>query len=580
MKDMLAVFRNPRIAAQISIGFSSGLPILLVFKTLQSWLSDADTSLEKISWYGSFMAFPYACKFLWSPFFDLYSPPFLGKRRGWLFIIQILLVLAIGSMAFQSPEHLELMAINAVVVAFLGASQDIVADAYRVDILTKAELPLGTAVFTTGYRLALILAFAGASKLQGIFQSWPTVYLIMAGFMAIGSIFTLFIPETDSTTSAPKKLTEAATAPFGDFITRQGRFYGSLILVFIIIYKISDAVMNLLSIPFLKAACFEQPRIGDINGFVGLIATIIGALLGGVLLERMKISRGLLVFGGLQAAGIIFYVLLAQLVNIDPNIVDRVEFCKTFKLPSGADELFVTAIVVENFFGGMEASAFGVFLAVLCNKKFSATQLALLSSLMAVSRLLVAPSGEIVKSIGWANLFLSNIFVVIPSLILLVFISRSSKGKEIDELHLQAIKNESIEKDIRTQLSTHFDSHSSEKIVESDFTMPKNPTVPGDIWLAYNRSNLPITSKEKSDLPIYPDFLFAVCFSNEDLRGWQEKMQEYVRCGVSLSLLIDRQNQTVYCYRADGTISKLKDPVTVNCAPELADFSLQMAKIW
>ncbi len=431
MKSLLQVFQNRKMAALLFVGFSSGLPILLIFKTVQSWMSDAGTDLSKIGWYGSLIGFPYAFKFLWSPLLDRYVPPFMGRRKGWLLIIQSLLVLSIGAMALQDPaKNLDLLAINSIVIAFLGASQDIVADAYRTDILSEAEAPVGMGIFTAGYRVALIVAFAGASKLfENVFGAWQPVYLAMAGFMLVGLIFTLFAPETESTDfPPPATLTDAVVLPFADFFQRKGFIYGSSILLFIVTYKVSDAMMGAMSIPFLKAACFTQGQIGDINGFMGIVAAIVGALLGGVLLTRISVFRGLWLFGSLQAIGIVFYLLLAQSINPDPAVTDLAKVCQNFTLPPFAYQLFIFAINVENFLGGMESTAFGLFLMSMCNKQFTATQIALLSSLMALSKLIVAPIGDVVKSIGWSNFFWLSMVTIIPSLILLVLLARSDKN--------------------------------------------------------------------------------------------------------------------------------------------------------
>ncbi len=422
------------MAALLFVGFSSGLPILLVYKTLQSWMSDAGTDLTKIGWYGSLIGFPYAFKFLWSPLLDRFVPPFLGRRKGWLLIIQGLLVLSIGTMSLQDPKQsLDLLAINAVIIAFLGASQDIVADAYRTDVLSgEEERGVGTGIFTAGYRIALIVAFAGASKLFGnVFQAWQPVYLAMAGLMLIGLLFTLFAPGTEATDRPPATFADAVILPFMDFFQRRGVIYGILVLLFIVLYKVSDAMMNAMSIPFLKAACFTQQSIGDINGFMGMIAAIVGALLGGVCLTRISVFQGLWIFGGLQALGIIFYYALAQSIHPDPTVTDLAKVCQNFVLPPFANQLFILAINFENFFGGMESSAFGVFLMNMCNQQFSATQFALLSSLMALSKLLVGASGDIVKAMGWSNFFLLTMVVIIPSLILLIFIARSTPNQQL-----------------------------------------------------------------------------------------------------------------------------------------------------
>ncbi len=441
VKSLLQVFQSRKMAALLFIGFSSGLPILLILKTLQSWMVDAGANLSEIGWYGSLVGFPYAFKYLWSPLLDRYAPPFLGRRKGWLLIIQSLLVLSIGSMALQDPaQNLSLLAINSVIIAFLGASLDIVADAYRTEVLTEAELPVGASIFTTGYRVALIVSFAGASKLfANVFQSWQPVYLVMAGFMLVSLLLTLIAPSTKA--KAPETLADAVVLPFADFFQRRGLVYGLSVLLFIVSYKLSDAMMNAMSIPFLKASCFTQVEIGDINGFMGMIAAIVGALLGGVILTRMSIFKGLWIFGSLQALGIIFYFALAQITQPDPSIVDLAKACQGAVRQPGADQLFLLSINAENFFGGMESSAFVSFLMSMCRKSFTATQIALLSSLMALSKLIVAPVGDWVKALGWSNFFLVTMVVIIPSLILLIYvaqltiaITRETKAVVFDDL--------------------------------------------------------------------------------------------------------------------------------------------------
>jgi MFS transporter, PAT family, beta-lactamase induction signal transducer AmpG len=437
VKSLLQVFQSRKMAALLFIGFSSGLPILLVLKTLQSWMSDAGTDLSKIGWYGSLIGFPYAFKYLWSPLLDRYAPPFLGRRKGWLLIIQSLLVLSIGAMALQDPsKNLDLLAINSVLIAFLGASQDIVADAYRTDVLSEEERPVGMGIFTAGYRVALIVSFAGASKLFGdVFHAWQPVYLVMAGFMFVSLLLTLIAPNTEATDKPPATLTDAILLPFAEFFQRRGTTYGGLVLLFIVLYKLSDAMASTMSVPFLKAACFTQGQIGEINGFMGIVAAIFGALLGGVLLTRINVFQGLWIFGALQAMGIIFYVVLAQLIHPDPTIKDITTVCKDFVLPASSMQLFVLAINVENFCAGMESSAFGLFLMNMCNQKFTATQIALLSGLMGLSKLIIAPAGDVIKTVGWSNFFILSIIIIIPSLVLLVFIAKLTK-----ELLLKAKK--------------------------------------------------------------------------------------------------------------------------------------------
>jgi MFS transporter, PAT family, beta-lactamase induction signal transducer AmpG len=396
------------MAALLLLGFSSGLPLFLTSKTLQAWMTTEGVSLGSIGWFGSLVGFPYAFKYLWSPLLDRYVPPFLGRRRGWLLVTQILLIMAIGLMAFQRPaQAIQLLAINAIAIAFLSASQDIAYNAYQIDILSPTERGIGASIGVFGYRIGMILASGWAFKLADQFKSWQTVYLVMAGLMSLGLIATLWSPESENQVQAPDSLADAVILPFKEFFSRRGFLYGVAILLFVVSYKLSDAMMQNMGIPFLLAKGFTQNQIGDINGFMGIVATIVGALVGGVLLSKMNVFQGLWIFGGLQAAGILLYYLLA--------------------IGSKSEQLFILAINIENFCAGLEKAAFLAFLMSMCNAKFSATQFALLSSLMALSNLLVGPSGIIAQNIGWPNFFLLSTIAIIPSLILLIWIERQQR---------------------------------------------------------------------------------------------------------------------------------------------------------
>jgi MFS transporter, PAT family, beta-lactamase induction signal transducer AmpG len=589
MSELLLALRNRKMVSLLFVGFASGLPILLVFKTLQSWMSDAQVDLTKIGWYVSLISFPYTFKFLWSPLLDRFVPPFLGRRQGWLLIIQGLLVLSIGAMALQDPQqNLELLAVNALVIAFLGASQDIVADAYRTDLLTPAERPIGQSLFTTGYRIALIVSFAGASKLfESVFRAWQPVYLVMAGFMLVSLVLTLGGPAVaEPSLEQQEPFIKSFTAPFANFFQRQTPLYGFLVLLFIVLYKLSDSMMNAMSIPFLKAACFTQGQIGDISGVVGVVALIIGALLGAVLLKRMSVLKGLLIFGSLQALGIIFYFWLAQTIQPNPNVTDLVAACQNFTLPPNGQWLFFLAITMEQFFGGMESSAFGVLLMYMCNRKYSATQLALLTSLMAFSKTLAAPAGDLVKLMGWSNFFLLTMIVILPSFVLLIFIIRSNMGKRIDRLHLNGMKEELL----NDQLANWTKKQGGGKLFTDRFKLaPEQPQLVSSFWISDGQwANL--TDKQQSFKdPLIPDVAIKLqsthdpkLLDEEEIGiDWSAKMQEYSQKGMKLGLLIDRQNGQVHFYRPNLTTQIVGErPQQISCDPELSGLNLNMNRIW
>jgi PAT family beta-lactamase induction signal transducer AmpG len=395
--SLLQVFKSRKMVALSLLGFSSGLPLYLTTQTLQAWMTVEKVDLAAIGLF-SLVGLPYSLKFIWSPLLDRFSLPFLGRRQGWLIAVQIGLLVAIAFMALQQPKQaLQLLAINAFVIAIFSATQDIVADAYRTDVLQKLEMGAGAAVFVLGYRVALLttgwLAFRLADQIR-----WSSVYLIMAGFMVIGILGTLLAPQPKEI-SPPESLADAVILPFGEFFQRLGLLQGFSILIFIVLYRLGDALVNNMSIPFLQTE-FTLTEIGDIRNGMGLLATIVGTLAGGSILSKIGINRSLWVFGALQALSNIFYFLLSQ---VGKNY-----------------QFLIITINVENFCAGLATAGFVAFMMSLCNQRFSASQYALLSSFMAVSNnILVAPAGGLAKSIGWSMFFLISIVAALPGLFLL-----------------------------------------------------------------------------------------------------------------------------------------------------------------
>ncbi|MGJ5673498.1 MAG: AmpG family muropeptide MFS transporter [Nostochopsis sp.] len=400
IQSLLKVFESRKMAALLLLGFASGLPLLLIGNNLKAWMTQEQVDLAAIGWL-SLAALPYSLKFLWSPFLDRFTPPFLGRRRGWLIVMQIALIVAIAFMAFQQPKQaLQLLGINAIIIAFLSATQDIAADAYRTDVLTELEMGAGAAIFILGYRIALLVA-GSLGLILADRMPWSSVYLFMAGMMMIGIFGVLIAPEPQQI-SPPASLAEAVILPFGEFFQRQGVIKALLILVFITLYKLGDALLSNMATPFLLTIGFTKTDIGAIQVGMGLIATIVGALVGGLVLSRIGINRSLWVFGALQALSNLAYFILAQ-----------PQFTQNY-------QLLVVTINIENFCGGLGTAAFVAFLMSLCDQRFSATQYALLSSLMAVSRdILAAPAGAIAKSTGWSTFFLLSIIAAVPGLLLL-----------------------------------------------------------------------------------------------------------------------------------------------------------------
>ena len=390
------------MVALLFLGFASGLPLFLTSQTLQAWMSIEEIDLGAIGLF-SLVGLPYSLKFIWSPLLDRFVPPFLGRRRGWLVLTQAALIVAIAAMALQRPSQaLQFLAINALVIAFFSASQDIAFDAYRTDVLEPLEMGAGAAVAVLGYRIALLVTGSLALILADQIP-WSTVYLLMSALMAIGLLTSFWAPEPRNPRTPPASLADAVSLPFIEFFQRSGLVRGILILLFIVLYKLGDALVNNMSKPFLlpnTGLGFSQTEMGVIQGGMGLLATIVGTLAGGVILSKIGINRSLWVFGILQAVSNFTYFLLAK---VGKNY-----------------SFLVLTINIENFCAGLGTAAFVAFLMSLCNQRFSATQYALLSSLMAVSRdILVAPAGGLAEATGWSLFFLLSIVAAIPGLLLL-----------------------------------------------------------------------------------------------------------------------------------------------------------------
>ena len=398
------VYLSGKMPLMLVLGFASGMPLALTGGTLSAWLVTEGVDIKTIGLY-SLVGLPYAFKFLWSPLMDRFVPPFLGRRRGWMIITQLALILTISIMGFFNPVSTPLLiAAMALSLAFFSASQDIVLDAYRTEYLKPEERGAGVGVWIMGYRIAFLVSGAVALILSD-HLSWKMVYFIMGLFMVIGCIATLVAPEPLKTNPAaeriepPKSLYEAAVAPFVEFFKRPGSLE---IILFIILYKIGDIAAAQMTTPYILGYVgFSRTELGYIYKVFGLAATISGALMGGAIMSEWPLKRSLFVFGVLQGISILAFILL--------------EFT--------GREIRALAVVIgiENFCGGMGTSAYTAFLMGLCNRKFTATQYALLSSLMAVGRNVTgAPTGYLADAVGWVMFFVICTALAVPGLLLLM----------------------------------------------------------------------------------------------------------------------------------------------------------------
>jgi len=388
------VFRSPRVAAVLVLGFSSGLPLALTGSTLQAWLTVSDIDIRTIAWF-SWIGVPYLLKFLWSPLMDRFVPPFLGRRRGWMALTQLALIAGIAAMTLSPPaESILLLGIVALWVAFASASQDIVIDAYRTDVLRTRERGMGAAVSVFGYRIAM-LASGGLALILADQIGWRTAYLFMAALMAMGLAASFFSPEPEVTVVPPRSLADAVLQPLKDMFSRPGAL---ALLSLIMLYKFGDALAGTLTTAFLiRGVGFSPTDVGVVNKFLGLAALLAGALAGGVALARMSLYRALFLFGVLQAVSNLSFAWLAWAGKSYP--------------------LLVFAVGFENLASGMGTAAFVALAMAMCNARFSATQYALLSALASLGRVLFGPvTGELVVWLDWAGFFVVTFIAALPGL--------------------------------------------------------------------------------------------------------------------------------------------------------------------
>lgn len=395
LRGLSAAAAKMRIWIQAPLGFSSGVPLYLTGGTLSAWLATEGVSLKAIGLF-SLVALPYNLKWLWAPVLDRYSLPWLGRRRDWMILFQLLLVLSIAALgSTNAPFNVTTAAIVAVGVAFFSACQDVVVDAYRTDLLSNTERGKGGAAYVTGYRIAMIVGSTGA-WLMASWMSWRVVYWILASLMSVGMIAAILAPALP-VVAAPRTLRLAVVKPFTEFFRRPGALVA---IAFVMLYKLGDSVAGYM-IPtlLLQELAFELDKIAWLQKFVGISGTIVGAAIGGILVDRIGIRKGLLYFGLAQALANIGYVVLAM---------------------AGRDyTILVGAIAIDNVFNGMGAAAFVAYLMSMCHHKYSAAQHALLASAMTVlGRLVTATSGWIIEFVGWPGFFALSIVVAAPALIL------------------------------------------------------------------------------------------------------------------------------------------------------------------
>ncbi len=397
---------NRKMLICVMLGFTSGLPLFMLYNLMSAWLKAEQVDLKSIGLF-ALVGFPYTWKFIWSPLMDRFHFPLLGRRRGWMFITQLALLAVIGSMGFYSPTtELPMIVFLAGLAAFLSASQDIVIDAYRRELLSDHEQGSGTALFVNAYKMSTLVP-GSLSLILSDFMSWQMVFSITSLFMLPGLFTTLLISEPAIYGEPPRTLREAVVEPFREFINRSGWSHALLILAFIFLYKLGDSMATALATPFYIDLGFSRTQIGLVAKNAGLWASLLGGIIGAVWLEKTGVNRGLWIFGALQAAAILGFAVLAQTgvsaAGAEPDTV-----------------LLGLVIGMEAFSVGLGTAAFTAYIATTTDERYTATQFALFTSLAAVPRTFFnALTGFIVDQTGWFTFFLICFGLAIPGMLLL-----------------------------------------------------------------------------------------------------------------------------------------------------------------
>lgn len=397
--DVRAAIMNRRMLTCIFTGLASGLPLYVLIQLVPLWLREQNMGLKEIGFF-TLVTFPYTWKFLWAPLLDRYSLLPIGRRRSWLLLTQLGLIAGIASLGFWQPlEDIKIIGAICFLVAVLSATQDVAIDAFRREMLPDKELGMGTSIHVQAYRVSGLLP-GGLSFILADHTSWQNVFIVTGLYMLVGLAMTLFIKEVVDDSARPKTLREAVVDPFKDFTGRHGWAGALLILSFMCLYKFGDNLAVALSTPFYYDIGFTKTQIGLVAKNAGLWSSIVGALVGGVIMIRIGIYRALWVFGVVQLVSILGFALLAYV---------------------GANVWVLAGAIILEYLGvGLGTAAFAAYMAQITNPLFAATQFALLSAVASVPRTLAGGlSGIIVEYLGWTQFFIFCAVTAIPGMLLL-----------------------------------------------------------------------------------------------------------------------------------------------------------------
>lgn len=395
--NTLRIIFSPRMLVALLMGFSCGVPLMLTITVLQAWMKAEGVDLAVIGMM-TLVGLPYTLKFVWAPVLDRFVIPVFGRRRGWLLIAQTLLMLSIIVLGLNDPAgHPGMMAFAALLVTFFSASQDIVADAFRREDIPDTELGFASSLYINGYRIGMLLT-GGGGLILADHLPFSQVYFLMACCLLPGILTTLFAREPKITGAPPASMKAAVVEPLVEYFSRSGALW---ILAFILMYKIGDAMASAMTTPFYLDLGFSNTEIGAVVKIFGFWATIAGALIGGIGTLRLGMYASLWVFGVFQALSTGGFVLLAHAGHSIPALAGVIAF--------------------ENLTSGMGTAAFVAFMAMMTDRRFTATQYALLSSLMGIPRVIAsAPTGYAVKIMGWEAFFIACALMAIPGLLILL----------------------------------------------------------------------------------------------------------------------------------------------------------------
>ena len=391
---------NKRMLICVFTGFTSGLPLYVLIQLVPAWLRTEGVGLAEIGFF-ALIQFPYTWKFLWAPLMDRFTLPFLGHRRGWMLLTQLALFASIAALGFVNPElSIWTVAYLSAAVAFFSASQDVVLDAYRRELLPDVELGLGNAIHVQTYRLSGLVPGALALILADQLP-WHTVFIVVAAFMLVGIVLTLSVSEAIAEPTPPQTLRAAVVEPFREFLGRAGVGSALYVLAFLFLYKLGDNMATALQSPFFIDVGFTLTQIGTVAKFSSLTAAIIGGMVGGLIMVKLPINRALWLFGVVQIVSILGFAALSV---IGPNLW-----------------MLGFAVAFEYLGVGLGTAALTAFIARSTHVAFAATQFALFTALAATPRTLAsAVTGVIVEHTGWTNFFLLCTVLAVPGMLLLL----------------------------------------------------------------------------------------------------------------------------------------------------------------